>query len=117
MRVIANEFKRDAFLRRVKLFCAQNDLQYTTLRDKPYWKIEGLFKIEVSLESVPVWNYGKWSDAFHFLFEEQFTIEWPDDTLIELCHYPAYNDLDSYFVVFWIPVIYFVPLPSKSIRH
>lgn len=117
IRVISNEQKRNEFFHRVKLFCERNGLQYNVVQDEPYWKIEGLFEIEVLLEPSPVWNYGNWSEAFRYLFKEQFTIEWGQEDEISLCHYPAYDDFDSYFVIFCIPSKYFVPKPSRTIRH
>ena len=117
IRVISNEQKRKEFFHRAELFCIQNDLQYKVLLDEPYWKIEGLFEIEVLLQPAPIWNYGNWSAAFHYLFEDQFTIEWGQEDDISLCHYPAYDDFDSYFVIFYIPSQFFNPKPSKSIRH
>lgn len=117
LRVIANEQKRHEFFQRLELFCKKHDLRYKVSQDEPYWKIENLFEIGIDFDSSPVWNYGNWSAAFHYLFEAQFTIEWPDDAWIHLCHYPAYDDFDSYFVIFYIPIKYFVPQPSKSIRH
>jgi len=117
IRVIANEQQRSEFFRRAESFSERNHLRLKILQDEPYWKIEGLFEIKVELHPAPVWNYGNWSEAFHFLFDERFTIEWEQNDDISLYHYPAYDDFESCFVIFCIPSSCFIPKPSKTIRH
>lgn len=116
-RVIANDTKRNEFFERLKLFCSQNSLNFNVAQNIPYWKIDGLFEISIEIESCRVWNYGKWSEAYKFLFNQDFTIEWGLNDDISLCCYPECDNLDSYFVILHIPSDLFVPKPSKDIRH
>ena len=71
----------------------------------------------IEIFPAPIWNCGAWRTAYKFLFEQEFTIEWGKNEDISLCFYPAYTDIDSYFVIFYIPSNNFVPKPSKTIRH
>ena len=117
IKVIASELKRKELFGRLIVFCEKNNLEYRILQDEPYWKIENLFEIGIELSPAPVWNYGKWSEVYKFLFEQEFTIEWGPNEDISLCNYPTSHDLDSCFVVFCIPSKSFFPKPSKTIRH
>ena len=117
IRVIANEKKRNELFERLQVFCGNNNLKFKISQNEPYWKTDGLFEMEIEIFPAPIWNYGAWSTAYKFLFEQEFTIEWGTNEDISLCFYPAYTDLDSYFVIFYIPSNNFVPKPSKTIRH
>jgi hypothetical protein len=117
IRVIATERKKKELFERLKAFCEKNHFACRILQDEPYWKIENLFEIEIELSPAPIWNYGKWSAAYKFLFEQDFTIEWEQNEDISLCGYPAVDDCDAYFAILHIPSINFVPKPSKTIRH
>ena len=117
IRVLSNEQKRDNLLDRLETFCKKNNLSFKILRNEPYWKIDGLFEIGIEISPAPIWNYGAWSAAYKFLFEQEFTIEWETNEDISLRFYPAYNDFESYFVIFHIPSSNFIPKPSKTIRH
>ena len=117
IRVISNNQKKKELFERLKIFCDKNKFQFKILQDEPYWKIENLFEIRIEFSPAPIWNYGSWSAAYKFLFEQEFTIEWDPGEDIALCHYPAFDDFDSYFVIFYIPSKNFVPKPSKTIRH
>lgn len=116
-RIISNYAKRSELFDRLNLFCKQNDLSFKILQNEPYWKIDGAYEILIELENPPVWNYGKWGEAYKFLFDQDFTIEWEPNEDICLCYYPEVEDFDSYFVIFRIPSHFFVPKPSKDIRH
>ena len=116
-RIISNGTKRNELFDRLNLFCKQNNLNLRILRNEPYWKTNGAYEMLIELESSPVWNYGKWGEAYKFLFNQDFTIEWEPNEDICLCYYPECDDLNSYFVLFHIPSEFFVPKPSKDIRH
>jgi hypothetical protein len=115
--VIANERKRGELFGRLDAFCEKNNAACKMLQNEPYWKIDGLFELGIEISPAPIWNYGAWSAAYRFLFEQEFTIEWEANGDISLCYYPAYDDRDSYFVIFHIPSRNFLPKPSKTIRH
>ena len=117
IKVISNEQKRNRLFERLETFCEKNHLTSKITQNEPYWKIDGLFEIGIEISPAPIWNYGAWSAAYKFLFEQEFTIEWETNEDISLRFYPAYNDLDSYFVIFYIPSSNFIPKPSKTIRH
>lgn len=117
IRVIAAERKKKELFERFKTFCEENHFECRILQYEPYWKTENFFEIRIEVSPAPIWNYGKWSAAYKFLFEQDFTIEWEPNEDISLCYYPAFDDFDSYFVIFHIPSRNFVPKPSKTIRH
>ena len=117
IRVISNEQRKDELLERLKTFCIENGLEFRITQDEPYWKIETHFEMSIDLYPSPVWNYGKWCEAYKFLFKQDFTIEWEENEDISLCYYPDFDDLNSYFVIFHIPSKKFFPKPSKTIRH
>ena len=117
IKTIATNQKRKELFERLKLFCERNNFEFRISQDEPYWKIDNLFETKIEIFPVPVWNYGKWSAAYKFLFEQDFTIEWEQNEDVSLCYYPAFDDFDSYFVIFYIPSNNFLPKPSKSIRH
>lgn len=117
IRVICNERKRGELFDHLNVFCEKNNFECKILQNEPYWKVEGLFEMSLEIAPAPVWNYGAWSAAYRFLFEQEFTIEWAANEDISLYHYPAYDDMDSYFVIFHIPSSHFVPKPSKTVRH
>ena len=117
VRVICNDQKRNDFFDRLQIFCKENNFEPKFLKNESYWKIEGLFEIEIEMSPAPIWNYGAWSTAYRFLFEQEFTIKWEENEDISLCCYPAVDDFDSYFVIVYIPSRCFVPKPSKTIQH
>jgi len=115
--VILSTQKREMLFERVRAFCEENRLRFGVLRDEVYYKVEGCTELLIEFYSPSVWNYGKWSAAYRYLFEQGFTIEYEANEDICLCYYPACGDLESYFVRFYIPSQYFYPKPSKSVRH
>ena len=117
MRIICNETKAKDFLRRLSILCENNNFQYTEIQNEPYWKIEGRKEMLIEFGPVPVWNYGKWSEVYKYLFEQHFTIEYNTDENVDFCYYPSPEDSESYFVIFGIPANCFFPKPSKSIVH
>ena len=117
IKVIANAQKKKELFERLETFCQKNNFEFKFLQDEPYWKTDNLFEMKIELSPAPVWNYGKWCAAYKFLFEQDFTIEWEQNEDISLCYYPALGDINSYFVIFYIPSRNFVPKPSKTIRH
>ena len=117
IKVISNEQKRNRLFERLETFCEKSHLTSKITQNEPYWKIDGLFEIGIEISPAPIWNYGAWSAAYKFLFEQEFTIEWEANEDISLRFYPSYNDFESYFVIFHIPSSNFIPKPSKTIRH
>ncbi len=117
MRIICNEKKATALLKRISNLCETNNFNSTVIQNEPYWKIEGRREILIEFDPIPVWNYGKWSEIYKYLFEQDFTIEWDTDESIDFCYYPSPEDSESYFVIFGIPSNCFFPKPSKSIIH
>ena len=75
MRIICNETKAKDFLRRLSILCENNNFQYTEIQNEPYWKIEGRKEMLIEFGPVPVWNYGKWSEVYKYLFEQIQTLQ------------------------------------------
>ena len=117
VRIICNEEKAKDFLNRLSVLCETNKFEYTEIQNDPYWKIEGRREMLIEFGPVPVWNYGKWSEVYKYLFEQDLTIEWQPNEDIDFCYYPSPEDSESYFVLFGIPSNRFFPKPSKSIIH
>ena len=117
MRIICNEKKTTDFLLRLSSFCETNKFKINEIQNEPYWKIEERREMLIEFGPVPIWNYGKWSEIYKYLFEQDFTIEWDTDESIDFCYYPSPEDSESYFVIFSIPSNCFFPKPSKGIIH
>ena len=103
LRVIATPQKTAEFLTRLEAFCRESKIHCIVHRNDAYYKIDGQQEAGVILSDCPTWSRTQWFQACELWFGKQKFIVEPNGEDVEFCSYPAYDDLESYFVIFTLP--------------